>query len=170
MAKLKTEGLKRFGRAIKYQYVKLLRSPEGARKVALGFAIGFGIEFLVISTMGVIYPIFILLVWITRSSVTSAAIGHVIAKLTFLPIPLLIVGKWLGGLLLPFAVRMPDWMPDWLDGFLELQLKTILGMTLISIALGALSYPVAYCLYEANRKRRDEKLSKKLAQAQNNCN
>lgn len=33
---------------LKFQYYKLLRSPEGAKKVSLGFAIGFGLEMLVI--------------------------------------------------------------------------------------------------------------------------
>lgn len=169
MTEPKASRVKRLGRAMKYQYLKLLRSSGGARKVAMGFAIGFGIEFLVIATAGVIYPFFILLVWLTRSSVTSAAIGHVIAKLTFLPIPLLMVGKWLGRLILPRSVAaqishwLPHWMPHWMHGFLEFQLKTVIGMALISFVFGVITYPIVYYLYEANRKRRAERQSKKRA-------
>lgn len=159
MGKTIASGFKKLGRAMKFQYLKLLRSPGGARKVATGFAIGFGIEFLVISTAMLIYVFFYPLVRIARGSFPAALVGHVVAKLTFLPIPLLVTGKWLGDLMLPFPVNMPLWLPDWLSGFLNLQLKTIVGMTLISVALGVLTYPLAYYLYEANRKRREARIA-----------
>ncbi|MFC4770178.1 DUF2062 domain-containing protein [Effusibacillus consociatus] len=168
MSKSKALTMKRLGRSMKYQYVKLLRSPGGAKKVAMGFAIGFGLEFMVISTAMLVYIIFYPLVRVARGSMPAAIIGHVIGKLTFLPIPMLGLGKCLGDLILPFHIHMPAWLPGWLEGFLNVQLKTLIGMTLISTALGILTYPIVYYLYEANRKRRAEKLARKLLQVQDN--
>ncbi|WP_018130888.1 DUF2062 domain-containing protein [Effusibacillus pohliae] len=169
MANPKASVIKRVGRAIKLQYLKLLRSPGGARKVATGFAIGFGIEFMVICTAMLVYIVFYPLVRAARGSMPAALIGHVIAKMTLLPIPMLGVGLWIGKHLLPFRIHMPHWMPYWLAYFLNHQLKTIVGMTLISVVMGALTYPVAYYLYELNRKRRAAKLAnRKYMRVQNN--
>lgn len=56
----------RMWRILKFQYYKLLRSPEGAKKVSLGFAIGFGLEMLVIYTASLVYVIFYPIVRLAR--------------------------------------------------------------------------------------------------------
>ncbi|MEH7302659.1 DUF2062 domain-containing protein, partial [Neobacillus drentensis] len=81
--------IQRLGRAFKYNFIKLLRSPGGARKVSLGFAIGFGMEMVVLSSASLIYILFLPVVRLAKGSLPAAIIGNVVGKLTFLPVLLL---------------------------------------------------------------------------------
>src|SRR3954470_910674 len=92
----------RLGRAFKLNFIKLLRSPGGAKKVSLGFAIGFGLEMVVLSTASLIYIVFLPIVRIARGSLPAAIIGNVIGKLSFLPVILLPFAKTIGKLIYPF--------------------------------------------------------------------
>jgi uncharacterized protein (DUF2062 family) len=163
------ETAKRFVRMMKLQYIKLLRSPGGARKVATGFAIGFGMEMLVLYTASVIYLFLIPAVRITRGSLPAAIIGNLICKLTFLPVLLLPMAIKLGRVLAPFR---PPGMPKSVFYYLH----TLLGMSVFAVVLGALSFFPVYYLYEArrkhrekarhlkrNKKREDEPLSQKIS-------
>jgi uncharacterized protein (DUF2062 family) len=143
------EILKRFGRMIKLQYIKLLRSPGGARKVATGFAIGFGMEMLVISTAMVIYVLLIPFVRIARGSLPASIIGNLICKVTFLPVLLLPAAMKLGKLLTP---NRPEYIPRSVFYYLH----TLLGMSIFAFLLGFLSFFPVYYLYEARRKHREK--------------
>ncbi len=83
----------RIGRAFKLNFIKLLRSPGGAKKVSLGFALGFGLEMLVISTASLIYILFVPIVRLAKGSLPASIIGNVIGKLTLLPVILLPFAK-----------------------------------------------------------------------------
>src|SRR4051794_4376026 len=96
----------RIGRAFKLNFLKLLRSPGGAKKVSLGFAIGFGLEMVVLSTASLIYIVFLPMVRIARGSLPAAIIGNVIGKLSFLPVLLLPLAKKIGKLVYPINERM----------------------------------------------------------------
>src|SRR3954471_16832233 len=95
----------RVGRAFKLNFLKLLRSPGGAKKVSLGFAIGFGLEMLVISTASLIYILFVPIVRLAKGSLPASIIGNVIGKLTLLPVILLPFAKSLGKFLFPMKVH-----------------------------------------------------------------
>src|SRR5438552_19184055 len=98
--------INRIGRTFKLNYFKLLRSPGGAKKVSLGFAIGFGLEMLVISSASLIYILFVPIVRLAKGSVPAAIIGNVIGKLSFLPVLLLPFAKKIGKLVYPMNVRI----------------------------------------------------------------
>lgn len=148
-------------RMMKLQYLKLLRSPGGARKVAVGFAVGFGLEMLVITTASTIYLLFYPIVRLAQASLSAAIIGNIVGKLTFLPVALLPVAPMIGKYLFPFR---PHHMPH----SVYLYIKTLLGMSLFAVILGVLSFFPAYYLYEVNRKHRDAKREKrKHVQSQN---
>lgn len=140
---------KRFGRMMKLQYIKLLRSPGGARKVATGFAIGFGMEMLVISTAMVIYLFLIPIVRIARGSLPASIIGNLICKATFLPVILLPAAIKLGKLLAPIR-------PPAIPRSIFYYLHTLLGMSVFAAVFGFLSFFPVYYLYEARRKHREK--------------
>src|SRR5438105_4224751 len=94
------------GRVFKLNFIKLLRSPGGAKKVSMGFAIGFGLEMLVISTASLIYILFIPIVRLSKGSLPASIIGNVIGKLTFLPVILLPFAKKIGKIILPMKVSV----------------------------------------------------------------
>src|SRR6478672_4923834 len=94
----------RLGRAFKLNFLKLLRSPGGAKKVSLGFAIGFGLEMLVISTASLIYILFVPIVKLAKGSLPASIIGNVIGKLSFLPVILLPIAKQIGNIIFPMRV------------------------------------------------------------------
>lgn len=148
-------------RMMKLQYLKLLRSPGGARKVAVGFAVGFGLEMLVITTASTIYLLFYPIVRLAQASLSAAVIGNIVGKLTFLPVVLLPVAPLIGKYLFPFR-------PLHVPMSLYVYLKTLLGMSVFAAILGLLSFFPAYYLYEVNRKHRDAKREKrKHLQSQN---
>ena len=90
---------------LKFQYYKLLRSPEGAKKVSLGFAIGFGLEMLVIYTASLVYVIFYPIVRLVKGSFPAAVIGNIIGKISFLPVVLFPLAYALGKMIYPFHVQ-----------------------------------------------------------------
>ena len=92
-------------RILKFQYYKLLRSPEGAKKVSLGFAIGFGLEMLVIYTASLVYVIFYPIVRLAKGSFPAAVIGNIIGKISFLPVFLFPLAYALGKMIYPFHVQ-----------------------------------------------------------------
>ncbi|WCK56796.1 DUF2062 domain-containing protein [Aneurinibacillus sp. Ricciae_BoGa-3] len=158
-------------RVFKLNFIKLLRSPGGAKKVSLGFAIGFGLEMLVISTASLIYILFIPIVTLSRGSLPAAIIGNVVGKLTFLPV-----------LLLPFARKIGHWiypMTDKSGGEAHFNLKQLLhfdfhgligvlhggihiliGMSIFGLILGLISYFIVHYFYEKQKMYRLKKRQK----------
>lgn len=70
-------------RILKFQYYKLLRSPEGAKKVSLGFAIGFGLEMLVIYTASLVYVIFYPIVRLAKDHFLLQLLAILLGKYRF---------------------------------------------------------------------------------------
>lgn len=153
----------RFVRALRYHLLKLLRSPEGARKVARGFAIGFGLEMIVISTASLVYLVFYPIVRFAKASLPAAIIGNIIGKMTFLPILLIPFAKMLGRWILPpnvgtgpihhhsfFDIFKGDFsiLSDLLHGGLQI----FVGMSIFGLILGILSYYAIEYLYEHRKK------------------
>jgi uncharacterized protein (DUF2062 family) len=146
---------KKLGRIFKLQYVKLIRSPGGAKKVALGFAIGFGLEMLVLPTLSIIYLLFYPIARLTRTPLSVSVIGNVICKLTFLPV-----------VFLPFAHNIGRFMVkinphSHIPRSIIIYLQTLWGMTISGLILGILSYLVVYFLYTASLKLRLKKRENK---------
>ncbi|MFX3623917.1 MAG: DUF2062 domain-containing protein [Ectobacillus sp.] len=153
----------------KLHLYKLFRSPGGAKKVALGFAIGFGLEMLVISTASLIYFLFYPIVRLAGGSLPAAVIGNVIGKLTFLPVVLLPLAHALGKFLYPFkvnekAVQEYSILEIFSGNFLEIVrsllhngLYTLIGMVIFSAILGVASYFAVHRLYEKEKRRRLQK-------------
>jgi uncharacterized protein (DUF2062 family) len=162
--------INRMGRTFKLNYFKLLRSPGGAKKVALGFAIGFGLEMLVISTASLIYIFFVPFVRLAKGSFSASIIGNVIAKLTFLPVILLPFARKIGKMIFPMKVRVGHNTPFSFQNFMHgdfhgllnlLQggVHVLIGMTFFGIVLGIISYFVVYYLYERAKAIRLRKKS-----------
>ncbi|KQL49510.1 group-specific protein [Brevibacillus choshinensis] len=152
-------------RAFRLNFIKLFRSPGGAKKVSLGFAIGFGLEMIVISTASLIYLLFYPIVRLFRGSLPAAIIGNVIGKLTFLPVLLLPVAHRLGRIIYPVKIegaRMPHHaFKALLSGNFQVLtdilyggLHVLIGMSIIGACLGVVSYFVIYKLYEKQRELR----------------
>ena len=144
----------RLWRYMKLQYIKLLRSPGGARKVATGFAIGFGLEMLVLYTFSIIYLLLVLSVRLSRGSLPAAIIGNLICKATFLPVIMFPLGIKIGRLLIPIH-------PHFIPKPVLFYLHTLLGMSVLAAVFGILSFFPIYYLYEVNRKRRGKKIGSK---------
>ncbi|WHY79816.1 DUF2062 domain-containing protein [Neobacillus sp. WH10] len=155
----------RFGRAFKLNFTKLLRSPGGARKVAMGFAIGFGLEMLVISTASLIYILFVPIVRLAKGSIPASIIGNIIGKLSFLPVLLLPFARQLGKTIFPMKVRIGDHTHFSLQnllhgdfhslvGLLHGGVHALIGMTIFGIVLGSISYFIVHYLYEKERSNR----------------
>jgi uncharacterized protein (DUF2062 family) len=164
--------LNRIGRTFKLNYFKLLRSKGGAKKVALGFAIGFGLEMLVISTAALVYILFIPVVRLAKGSLPASIIGNIIGKLTFLPVILLPFAKKIGNLIFPMRVRAGHTTPFSFQnlihgdfhGLLNLLhggVHVLIGMTFFGIVLGIASYFLVHYLYEREMERRLIKGQKK---------
>lgn len=100
--KRKPNRMARLTRAIKLNFLKLLRAPGGAHKVSTGFAIGFGLELIVISTASLIYLVFYPIVRLSGGSMPAAIVGNVVGKLTFLPIILMPLAKQIGSWIFAF--------------------------------------------------------------------
>jgi uncharacterized protein (DUF2062 family) len=162
----KFNWFRRIPRAIRYNFIKLLRSPEGVKKVSLGFAIGFGLEMIVLPTASLIYLLFYPIVRLCGGSLPTAIIGNVIGKLTFLPIILLPFAKKIGELIYP--TRYGDEVVRFHHPFYELVhgnfsflwdifhggLHILIGQSVFGLILGVASYFAVYHLYERSRKRR----------------
>lgn len=155
----------RIGRAFRLNFLKLLRSPGGAQKVSLGFAIGFGLEMLVISTASLIYILFIPIVRLSKGSLPAAIIGNVIGKLSFLPVLLLPLAKKIGKMIFPMHVRIDytvsfsfnSLMHGDFRGLINLLhggIHILIGMAIIGTTLGTISYFVVHFLYEKEKAKR----------------
>ncbi|MDM5156319.1 DUF2062 domain-containing protein [Bacillus sp. DX1.1] len=164
----------RIWRAVKLNYYKLLRSSDGAKSVSRGFAIGFGLEMLVIYTASLVYLIFYPIVRIAKGSFPAAVIGNIIGKVTFLPVFLFPFAYALGKILYPFEVKVihhkPYTIADLFSSNIFMMLKSLLqsevyvliGMTIFGVVFGVISYFVVYYLYEKNRKLRLTKRKKRV--------
>jgi uncharacterized protein (DUF2062 family) len=155
----------KIGRTFKFNFVKLLRSPGGAKKVSLGFAIGFGLEMLVISTASLIYILFVPIVRLAKGSLPASIIGNVIGKLTFLPVILLPFARKIGKIIFPMKVKVGHNTPfsfqnlmhgDFrsLLGILHGGVHVLIGMTIFGIVFGIIAYFIVHYLYEKEKTRR----------------
>lgn len=155
----------RLGRAFKLNFLKLLRSPGGAKKVSLGFAIGFGLEMIVISSASLIYILFVPIVRLAKGSLPASIIGNVIGKLTLLPVILLPFARKLGKIILPMKVKIGH------NGSFSFQkllhgdfhslvslihggFHALIGMTIFGIILSVISYFIVHYFYEKERINR----------------
>lgn len=164
----------RIWRGVKLNYYKLLRAPEGAKIVSRGFAVGFGIEMLVIHTASLIYLIFYPLVRLFNGSFPAAVIGNLIGKASFLPVILIPFAHALGKLIYPFEIKTVPYhhytIKDFfssnglmmLKNLLQNEVYVIIGMTIIGIVFGIIAYFVMYYLYEKNRKLRLTRRKKQI--------
>ncbi|WHY88475.1 DUF2062 domain-containing protein [Neobacillus novalis] len=164
----KYNAFQRLGRAFKLNFLKLLRSPEGAKKVSLGFALGFGLEMLVISTASLIYILFVPIVRLAKGSLPASIIGNVIGKLTLLPVILLPFARTLGKAIFPMQVRIGHHTSfsfhqfiqgDFhsLVGLLHGGVHALIGMTIFGVILSIISYFIVHYFYQkekANRLKR----------------
>ncbi|MGG1399735.1 DUF2062 domain-containing protein [Bacillus salipaludis] len=171
----------RIGRAFRLNFLKLFRSPGGAKKVSLGFAIGFGLEMLVISSASLIYILFIPIVRLAKGSFPAAIIGNVIGKLTFLPVILLPFAKKLGKAVFPLKVQIGQSTPFSFQKLLHGDFSVIIsilhggvhvliGMTIFGIVLGIISYFIVYYLYEKQKTKRLTRIRDKQALRKNSLN
>ncbi|OOR53494.1 group-specific protein [Bacillus pseudomycoides] len=163
----------RIWRVLKFHYYKLLRSPEGAKKVSRGFAIGFALEMLVIYTASLVYLIFYPIVRLAKGSFPAAVIGNIIGKISFLPVILFPFAYALGKTLYPFEIKViqhkPYTISDLFSSNIFIMLKSLLqsevyvliGMTIFGGVFGVISYFVVHYLYEKNRKLRLKKRKKR---------
>jgi uncharacterized protein (DUF2062 family) len=172
--KKKYNVFQRLARAFKLNFYKLYRSPGGVKKVALGFAIGFGLEMIVLATASLIYILFYPIVRLAGGSLPAAIIGNVVGKLTFLPVVLLPFAHALGKLIYPVKIKEG---PMNEHSFMELfsgnfavfkdllhnGLYTLIGMSIFGALLGTASYFIVYYLYEKQRQLRLEKRRAKIA-------
>lgn len=165
LGRRKYNFFERIGRAFKLNFIKLFRSPGGAKKVSLGFAIGFGLEMLVISTASLIYIPFLPIVRLARGSLPAAIIGNVIGKLSFLPVLLLPFARRLGKMILPMRVKVGHYTPfsfhdlmrgdlSGLLGLLHGGLHVLIGMTIFGIVFGIIAYFVVHYFYEREKMKR----------------
>jgi uncharacterized protein (DUF2062 family) len=153
-------------RAIRYNYLKLLRSPDGVKKVSLGFALGFGLEMIVLPTASLIYILFYPIVRLCRASFPASVIGNVIGKLTFLPVLLLPFSKKIGEIVYPtpykdHVLHFRDIYQQLLHGDFHVfekifrgGLHILIGQSIFGAILGFISYFVIYHLYERRRNKR----------------
>ncbi|MDO7905664.1 DUF2062 domain-containing protein [Paenibacillus sp. JX-17] len=154
-------------RALRLNFIKLLRAPGGVKKISLGFSIGFGLEMVVISTASLIYLLFYPIVRLSGGSLPAAIIGNVIGKLTFLPIVLMPLAKKLGEQLYPShggpRFREHSWTElfsgNWsvLYDILHGGLHILIGMSVFGLIFGVISYFVIQVLYNRAHHRRMEK-------------
>ncbi|WP_339241946.1 DUF2062 domain-containing protein [Paenibacillus sp. FSL R5-0517] len=175
--KRKTNRWVRLTRAMKLNFLKLLRAPGGAHKVSTGFAIGFGLELIVISTASLIYLIFYPIVRLSGGSMPAAIVGNVIGKLTFLPIILMPLAKQIGSWILPAHSMGQGLVHE--SAFMELfrgnwsavselllgGLDILAGMSVFGVILGVISYFVVKFFYVRALNRRYERRLEKRRQA-----
>jgi uncharacterized protein (DUF2062 family) len=163
--------LQRIHRTFRFNFIKLFRSPGGARKVSMGFALGFALEMLVISSAALIYILFIPIVRLAKGSLPAAIIGNVIGKLTFLPVILLPFAKKLGKTLFPIKVKVghnttfsfQNLIHGDFRGLISILhggVHVLIGMTIFGIVLGVISYFLVYYFYEKEKTKRLTRIRK----------
>ncbi|MEH7155014.1 DUF2062 domain-containing protein [Neobacillus drentensis] len=171
--------IQRMGRAFKLNFIKLLRSPGGAKKVSLGFALGFGLEMVVLSTASLIYIVFFPMVRIARGSLPAAIIGNVIGKLSFLPVLLLPFAKKVGKLIYPINGTIGHRAPFSIEQIMQADFSgvvsllhggvhVLIGMTIFGIVLGVVSYFLVHYFYEKEKTKRLARIRDKQALRKNN--
>ncbi|KAA8787010.1 DUF2062 domain-containing protein [Paenibacillus polysaccharolyticus] len=177
--KRKPNRMARLTRAMKLNFLKLLRAPGGAHKVSTGFAIGFGLELIVISTASLIYLVFYPIVRLSGGSMPAAIVGNVVGKLTFLPIILMPLAKQIGSWILPAHSMGQGPMHEsaWRELFhgnwsavselLLGGLDILAGMSVLGLILGFVSYFVVKYFYVRALHRRHERRLEKRRQAAN---
>lgn len=172
----KKQFLNKIYRAFKLNFLKLLRTPGGVKKVSLGFSIGFALEMVVISTACLVYLIFYPIVKLSGGSLPAAIIGNVIGKLTFLPILLMPFARKLGSWIYPIHVSKGNKgmiheasLVDIFKGdfsairdILHGGLHILIGMSIFGAVLGVISYYVIQFLYNKTANRRLEKRRSKV--------
>ena len=138
----------RMWRILKFQYYKLLRSPEGAKKVSI--------------------------VRLAKGSFPAAVIGNIIGKISFLPVVLFPLAYALGKMIYPFHVQKiyhePFTISDLfsshiftiLKSLLQSEVYVLIGMTILGVVFGVVSYFVVHYLYEKNRKLRLKNRKKRV--------
>ena len=162
----------RMWRILKYQYYKLLRSPEGAKKVSLGFAIGFGLEMLVIYTASLVYLIFYPIVRLAKGSFQRQSLVYYWEDIVS-PSILFPLAYALGKMIYPFPQKLhhkPFTISDLfsshiftiLKSLLQSEVYVLIGMTILGVVFGTISYFVVHYLYEKNRKLRLKKRKKRV--------
>lgn len=177
----KYKFFQRIGRSFKLNFLKLLRSPGGANKVSLGFALGFGLEMLVISTASLVYIFFVPIVRLAKGSLPAAIIGNVIGKFTFLPVILLPFAKKIGRLIIPMNVKINHSIPFSFQNLLHGNFRgitslihggihIIIGMLVLGTVLGAISYFIVHYFYEKEKARRLKRSHEKRAFRTNTTN
>lgn len=144
--KRKFSPIKYVSRKFKFHYIKLMRSPGGTRKVSRGFAVGFGLEIILPFTLYTGYVFLIPLVFLFRTSLTTALIGNVICKITFLPLALVPLGNRIGRYI-PFG--RPEFMPVAIYKYI----KTLLGLSIVAVIVGFVSYLIIFYLLEKSKSR-----------------
>ncbi|WP_033101145.1 MULTISPECIES: DUF2062 domain-containing protein [Thermoactinomyces] len=158
--KRKHNCIKRLGRTFRFNFLKLLRSPGGAKKVSLGFALGFGLEMIVIPTCSLIYILFYPIVRLCKGSLPAAIIGNIIGKLTFLPVIMLPVSKKLGEWIYPVNTGTMNFedhsFTEIFSGNLQILwdilhggLHVLIGQSILGALFGFISYFIIYRLYES---------------------
>jgi uncharacterized protein (DUF2062 family) len=162
----------KLGRKLKLNFIKLLRSPDGAKKVSLGFSIGFGLEMLVISTASLIYILFIPIVRLAKGSLPAAVIGNLIGKISFLPVLLLPIARIIGKTIHPGKSALNhhrvhfSFSDVWHENFNGLRdlllggIHVVIGMSVLGIILGIVSYWIVYFSYQTSSNRRAKKRAK----------
>ncbi|MGC5771684.1 DUF2062 domain-containing protein [Paenibacillus pabuli] len=177
LQKSKNSRFARLTRALKLNFLKLLRAPGGAHKVSTGFALGFGLELIVISTASLVYLVFYPIVRLSGGSLPAAIVGNVVGKLTFLPILLMPLAKQIGSWILPAhsmgqglvheSAFMELFRGNWsaLSELLLGGLDILAGMSVFGVILGVISYFVVKFFYVRALKRRFERRLEKRKQA-----
>jgi uncharacterized protein (DUF2062 family) len=143
---------------MKLNYLNLIRSKDGAHKVARGFAVGFGLEMIIPYSFYTLYVLFIPFVFLFRASMSTAIIGNVIGKFSFLPIFFIPLALKIGHL-----IGFPQL--SFIHHKLHIYLEGIVGFTVVAILVGLISYIIVYAGYESNRKYRIKKRHEKHHQA-----
>ena len=160
--------IQRIGRAFKLNFIKLFRSPGGAKKVSMGFAIGFGLEMIVLSSASLVYIIFVPIVRLANGSLPAAIIGNVVGKITFLPVILLPFAKQIGKIVYPLKVKIghsnfsfSNLLHGDFSGLMSLLhggVHLLIGMSIFGVILGFISYFIVYYFYEKEKTNRLNKL------------
>ncbi|MFS0856657.1 DUF2062 domain-containing protein [Paenibacillus taichungensis] len=178
LQKSKNSRFARLTRALKLNFLKLLRAPGGAHKVSTGFALGFGLELIVISTASLVYLVFYPIVRLSGGSLPAAIVGNVVGKLTFLPIILMPLAKQIGSWILPShsmgqglvheSAFMELFRGNWsaLSELLLGGLDILAGMSVFGVILGVISYFVVKFFYvRALNRRFERRLEKRKKEA-----
>jgi uncharacterized protein (DUF2062 family) len=131
----------------------------------LGFALGFGLEMLVIPTGSLIYILLVPIVRLFKGSLPAAIIGNVIGKLSFLPVILFPIARSIGKVIFPMKVKIRNSIPfsfqhlmhgdfSGLVSILQGGVHVLIGMAIIGTVLGVISYFIVHYFYEMQKRNR----------------